>query len=252
MATAQDVPLAAVEPTETVPPLEPARRLMLMAIGWWLLAEFSAVIAVLFAIVIGIAIGEWKLADVRNPALLPLLGTVGAWAAACALLIAVRTRSAIVGQGNRRAGVGDGPITRWWLLAVLALPTIAWAFIVGVFMNAVSPQSVTNWRGHGPSLAAFAVVAILLAPLAEELFYRGWLWTGLRQHWRVFPTALFACGFWLVSHIDRGALVPILLIPTAVILGIARQFCGIRAAIILHAAHNLVSVLVIVSALASP
>src|SRR5438128_859238 len=81
------------------------------------------------------------------------------------------------------------------------------------FWNAILPQWVAVWRGESVwTLVAFIIVTVVLAPLAEELFYRGWLWTGLRQHWRAFPTALLSCSLWLLSHIDRGYLVPIILI----------------------------------------
>jgi hypothetical protein len=95
------------------------------------------------------------------------------------------------------------------------------------------------------------MVVVILGPFAEELFYRGWLWTGLRRHWRAFPTALLSCGLWLLSHIEQGLLAPIMLIPTAIILGFARHFCGIRAAIVVHAIYNLVVVLVLVLLLTS-
>jgi membrane protease YdiL (CAAX protease family) len=219
---------------------ESARRLILVAIGWWLLAELSGV-------PIGIIVGALKYAHFQNASIThPITLTVTMWLAGCMLLIAVRERSFIVGHGNRRAGVGDGPITRWWLLIVLALLVAIWAFIAAAFWNAVVPQWLSTWRGQSAwTQIAFAVAAVILSPFAEELFFRGWLWTGLRQHWRAFPTALLSSSLWLVVHLERGLLVPILLIPIAIILGFARHFCGIRASIILHALYNLVAVLLL-------
>jgi membrane protease YdiL (CAAX protease family) len=168
------------------------------------------------------------------------------------LLIGVRKRSAIVGDGNRRVGVDDQPIRRWWLMVVLALLTAIWAFFAGAVWNGVAPQWIASWRQASPwTVAAFAVESVALAPLAEELFFRGWLWTGLRRHWRVFPTALLTCGFWLVIHIERGLLLPLFLLPTAIILGFARHFCGIRAAIILHAIYNSGALVILLLLLAS-
>jgi uncharacterized protein len=130
---------------------------------------------------------------------------------------------------------------------VLAFVAAAWAFVASAFWNAVQPLWVSSWRGQSPwVLTAFAVVTVILAPFAEELFFRGWLWTGLRQHWRAFPTALLSCSLWLITHIERGVLVPIILIPLAIILGFARHFCGVRGSIVLHAIYNFVGTVVLV------
>jgi membrane protease YdiL (CAAX protease family) len=240
MAITQDGPSAASEqPVETVARPESARRLILVAIGWMLLALFSS-------FPVGLVVGVLKRS--QNVSLFdPIPSAIMMFLACCVLLVAVRDRSVVVGHGNRRAGVGDQPITRWWLLVVLAFLAAIWAWFASVFWMAAAPQWVSSWRDKSPwALVAFAMVAVILTPLAEELFYRGWLWTGLRQHWRAFPTALLSCSLWLVSHLERGVLVLIVLIPTAVILGFARHFCGIRAAIILHAIYNLVAVLMLV------
>jgi hypothetical protein len=51
---------------------------------------------------------------------------------------------------------------------------------------------------------------------------------------------------------ERGLLVLIALLPMAVMLGFTRHFCGVRAAIALHAVYNLVGVSVLVLLLAAP
>jgi len=249
MAITQEGPSAASEPpAEMVGRSESAGRLVLVAIGWWLLTELTSGFPVGFVLGVVSVLKRSQNASLFDP--IPV--TVMVFLAGCTLLIAVRRRSFVVGHGNRRAGVDDGPVTRWWLLVVLAFLAAAWAFVASASWNGVFPRWVSSWRGESPwTLMAFTLGTVILAPFAEELFYRGWLWTGLRQHWRAFPTALLSCSLWLISHIDRGLLVPIILIPTAVILGFARHFCGIRAAITLHAIYNFVVVLVLVLLLTS-
>lgn len=239
---------ASEPPTETVAPQESAGRLILVAVGWSVLVELAS------GVPVGLVTGALRGAGFRNVSGTDPIGlTVLAFLAGCMLLIATRRRSAVVGRGNRRQGVGDGPIKRWWLLIVLALLTAVWAFFAAAVWHALLPQWVTAWRNASPwTLAAFTMLTIVLSPLAEELFFRGWLWTGLRRHWRAFPTALLTCSLWLAVHIGRGVLVPIILLPTAIILGFARHFCGIRAAIVLHAAYNLVVSLVLLLLLSDP
>ncbi len=224
---------------DTAAQSESVRSLILAAIGWWVLAELTGV-------PVGLATAMMSADSVPNASLdNPISITVLFFLAGCVLLIGVRKRSGIVGHGNHRAGVDDRPIMRWWLLIMLALLAAAWGFFAGAVWNGLAAQSTASWRQASPwTVAAFAVDAVVLAPLAEELFFRGWLWTALRRHWRAFPTALLTCGFWLLVHLERGLLLPLFLLPTAVILGFARHFCGIRAAIILHAIYNLCSVVV--------
>ena len=219
---------------------ESAPSLILTAVGWLVLAEgLSAFVKALMSKP-GAPNASWDTLAIFTAQMIMLDGV---------LLITVRKRSRIVGYGNRCAGVDDRPIMRWRLLIVLVLLAATWAFFASaVFVwavrNAPEPQWVASWRQASPwTVAAFAVAAVVLAPLAEELFFRGWLWTALRRRWRAFPTALLTCGFWMVVHLERGLLLPLFLLPIAVILGFARHFCGIRAAIILHAIYNLVGIL---------
>jgi len=246
MAITHDGASAASEPpVETVDRPESVGRLILVVIGWWLLAGLVSGFPVGIAVAVLERSQKISLID-------PIPGTVMMFLGCCTLLIAVHRRSAVVGYGNRRAGVDDRPITRWWLLVVLAVLTATWAFVAAAFWNGVLPRGVSIWRGESRwTLIAYTMVTVVLAPFAEELFYRGWLWTGLRRHWRPFSTALLSCGLWILSHIEQGLLAPIMLIPTAVILGFARHFCGIRATIILHAIYNLVVILVLVILLTS-
>ena len=232
-------------PTEMADRSESAGRLILIAIGWALLTELYSGFSGAFVTRVLRRFQNVSLFD-------PIPVTVMAFLAACTLLIAVRRRSVVVGHGNRHAGVDDRPIARRWLLAVLVFLIATWALLASAFWNAVSPQSVSSWRGESPwTIVAFIAVTVILAPLAEELFYRGWFWTGLRKHWSAFPTALLSCSLWLLAHISRGFLVPIMLIPTTVILGFGRHFCGTRAAIVLHVVYNFVGVLVFVLLLTS-
>jgi membrane protease YdiL (CAAX protease family) len=231
------------QPAKTIAQSESARRLIFVAVGWCVLAGFTG------GFLAGFVNGFLR---VQNASLSPSIAfTIQTFLASGILLIAVKRRTAILGHGNRRVGVDDGPITRRWLLFVLTLLATMWAFFASFFLNAALPQSLAAWRNESPwTLAGFAIGAVILAPLAEELFYRGWLWKGLRQHWRAFPTSLLTCGFWLLAHIERGILLLVMLLPVAVLLGLARHFCGIRAAIIVHALYNLVGIVVLMLLLA--
>src|SRR5215475_5932018 len=207
----ESLPAASKRLLETAAGSESARSLILAAVGWWVLAWGLSGF-------LGGFLAGFVTALMRTPGgLNASLNTLGTFTVkvilfAGVLLIAVRKRSRIVGYGNRRAGVDDRPIMRWRLLIVLVLVAATWAFfatavLVWAIRNAPEPQWVASWRQASPwTMAAFAVAAVVPAPLAEELFFRGWLWTELRRQWGAFPTALLRCGSWMVMHVERGLL----------------------------------------------
>jgi membrane protease YdiL (CAAX protease family) len=146
-----------------------------------------------------------------------------------------------VGGGDRRIGLGVAPIAR--LPIIIGLSSVAMLYAASLDFAIYEyrrdlffqSSSVPLW------LALFdSLVFIVLAPLAEELFFRGWLWTGLRKHWGVLPTGLMTAVMWLVPHLDRGIGTVVLLLFPALILTIARQVGkSVRATIFIHAIYNL-------------
>jgi hypothetical protein len=84
------------------------------------------------------------------------------------------------------------------------------------------------------------------APIAEELFFRGWLWTGLRRTVSPVPTALITSALWLACHLTNGLRYPLALLPAAAILSLARHYGGsVRASIALHFWNNLFAIVAV-------
>jgi membrane protease YdiL (CAAX protease family) len=83
------------------------------------------------------------------------------------------------------------------------------------------------------------LLIVPVAPIAEELFFRGWLWTALRRSWGVWPTAVCTAGMWLAVHaLDAPARV-LMLLPMAVLLSLARYYGNsVRASLAVHIVNN--------------
>lgn len=81
--------------------------------------------------------------------------------------------------------------------------------------------------------------AVLLAPVVEELLFRGLLFTALRRHLAVLPAlALTTIAFGLL-HLENGLLHVISVLPAGAFLGYAREMSGgIGLPILLHACMN--------------
>lgn len=121
---------------------------------------------------------------------------VGLWGH-IVLIYATAHRGRIVGGGNLRSGLGLGPILRPRLLIVLAALDLSvsfgWAYVMSA-LGIPSPQGFAAELSDGtagvPMILAYAVSACVLAPISEELFFRAWLWTGLRRHWSPWKVGL--------------------------------------------------------------
>jgi membrane protease YdiL (CAAX protease family) len=104
---------------------------------------------------------------------------------------------------------------------------------------------------HGPKLAVLAVTALVVAPVVEELFFRGLLLRSLQRRVSA-PTAvvLSALAFGLAHVVfDWGSGV---VLPALVALGMLSGIFAVRTgnlsrSILLHAGFNLVAVLAVLT-----
>jgi hypothetical protein len=206
MATVQDGPPKPVKESEPliVGP-ESARRLIVVAVGWFLLAEAVPQAVGFFrgfatGFVRGITKGDSQLEI--PPTLSHLLVTVGAFGLSIVLLYAVSIRGRIVGGGDRRVGLRVAPIAR--LPIIIGLSTIDFSSLL---RSPFGSHYLTVW--YSSSLLHW-----------PKSFFRGWLWTGLQKHWSVLPTGMVTAVMWLIL---KGVGTAVLLLFPALILTIARQ-----------------------------
>jgi uncharacterized protein len=92
------------------------------------------------------------------------------------------------------------PPLRPAILAYLAY--IGCAILIAI---AVQPEQedVTDQLGYGESAAANVVVGLLVigvAPLTEEIFFRGFMFAGLRRRLPFFAAAAISAGVWGLFH----------------------------------------------------
>ena len=79
--------------------------------------------------------------------------------------------------------------------------------------------------------------------MAEELFFRGWLWEELRRPWRTVPVMLGTALPWLLAHTLDIGLASLALVPEAVCFSMVRHLCGsVRPSIVLHVLNNLIAI----------
>ena len=219
-------------------------RLLLTAALWLVLAALATFSA-------GFAVGfvPGFLAGMRHQLFRPesvpaLVGPISAAALQATLLLGAWSRS----RPPRGAGLGAAPIARAGLLAALVVgqlvATFAWALLVVHLFGAPTTAVAGLLRRsaqNGPWLLGSIVVLVtLVAPVCEELFFRGWLWTALRRWWGPLPTALATASPWLLLHVtDGGWRRVVILLPAAILFSLGRHACGsVRASIVMHIVNN--------------
>jgi len=94
-------------------------------------------------------------------------------------------------------------------------------------------------------LMAYAIQLAILAPISEELLFRGWLWSALRNSWGAWPTAIVTGVGWWLPHAGLNSNALISAFPSVVIFGLVREITGsVRAPVILHILFNMRVVIV--------
>lgn len=236
----------------TKPPGLPSFLLSLVVIAIAALTTFALIGGALFALAYGAQgqAGVRALAGLLDPSRLGELSSANAGTlfALAAMLYAsaiggVLTGARIWGGPEFRDLLAwRGPYPRWrarywpWLLAIPLYHLVA-----GTVLRLLYPEFSMHLRLPNEALAlglSFLAI-VILAPLAEELFFRGWLYGALRARLSA-NTAIFACAvIFAVAHWDGRGLYAVAVFAPGLVLTILRERTGsTKASFLAHAIYN--------------
>ena len=125
-------------------------------------------------------------------------------------------------------------------LQMLALTVLLFLFeratiAAGLYGSAVGVRS----RIVEESTAIGVFNSIVLAPLVEEVLFRGYLYTALRQCLPFLTTLILSAMAFALFHIENGILFVLFVLPTGLLLGLARERSGsIALPLFIHALMN--------------
>jgi hypothetical protein len=165
------------------------------------------------------------------------------------LWVALR-RARMLGGGSTAAGLGNLPVRRRGRVALCGVLLLIWLAIWStavIWLPSLLPIVARDTPAllgppeaeDLPALVLRFVLIGALAPIAEECFFRGWLWTALRRDWGAVATIAATGLLWLVNHAAGGPIQPLVLFPAAILLGAAREVGGsVRASLTLHLLNN--------------
>lgn len=127
---------------------------------------------------------------------------------------------------------------RTFLLSVLTLLYAALATLSTV--SGQAPRLVDAGPTDVVLLATLLTNLCLLAPVAEELLFRGWLYTGLRARLPFWPAYLATAALFVTIHWYASAAHMVRVVPLALVLGLVREWKdSIKPTMALHAVYNI-------------
>ncbi len=133
------------------------------------------------------------------------------------------------------------PSRHWKLFGGLMILTLMWSVGASIAIEHVYPQA-KDWVTAPKEtvwIIGFLALAVLFGPFAEELLFRGWMYTSLRARFSlpvavVVTSVLFALAHWESTHLYALAVLPVGLALAAI-----RERTGsIAASITFHALYN--------------
>jgi membrane protease YdiL (CAAX protease family) len=157
--------------------------------------------------------------------------------------------------GSAFGKLGLGPRVA---LAAIGLAALAWVTYI-LFAGFLSPllqpdqQDVTRELGTDKeelgSVAVAAFLIVIAAPVSEELFFRGFMYGGLRRSMSLLPAAAISAAVWGALHLGAGNIgVAVQLAVFGVILAWLYERSGtLWAPVLAHAINNTIAFVLLVT-----
>lgn len=160
-------------------------------------------------------------------------------AIAVAIVIAAKWK----GKNHWRELVGWRPFRLGdkWVWGIM-LATILYSFAADSALGHFLPHPAAQLSIPTDRLASalLLMLAVVLAPIAEEFLFRGWIYTSLRFHWGLWPALLTTSALFAFAHYEGTHLYALAVFPIGLALGAIRERSGsIKLSIAYHAFNNL-------------
>lgn len=105
-----------------------------------------------------------------------------------------------------------------------------------------SSDNYLFFNANGIGIAFFAITAAVVAPLAEETFFRGFMFAGIRKRIGFAWAAIISAAIFAIAHLSTESLVPIFLLGL-MLAWLYHKTKSIWPCIIVHAAYNSIGVI---------
>jgi uncharacterized protein len=132
---------------------------------------------------------------------------------------------------------------RWiWAIVIAAM---LYSFTVPLLLSQVDPKGHLSFRipADTPASLILVLLAVVVAPVTEELLFRGWIYTSLRHRFGLWSAVIASSIVFALAHYDETHIYALAVFPVGLALAGLRERTGsIKASIIFHAVYNLAAV----------
>ncbi len=129
------------------------------------------------------------------------------------------------------------------LMLISLVFNLVYAALIGLFGLQTQPDIGPLFQTTAFPAALFFGGAIV-APVVEEIFFRGFVFAGLRSRWGWKKATLFSAGLFAVAHVVPTSILPIFIL--GVVFALLYQLSGsIWPAILMHMLTNTVALTVV-------
>ena len=208
--------------------------------------------AVLGVLAVPASLGVGVLLVVLVPGMPGLAGTAAAMVALTVLALLLARRAAQQSGGVRRAlglgppGLSDVGRVLGWAVLLLVVQLVVVSLLVSLVpgLRGASPENVAFVRDEPwGSVVVLAVLAVVVAPVVEELLFRGIVLRGLMLRLGFWPSATASSAFFGLFHAQGSAAEALLLAVATGVLGVGlcvlvRRTGRLAPAIGVHALRN--------------
>lgn len=146
-------------------------------------------------------------------------------------------------QGIAAWGISPPRARVLWVVPAALGAVFALNLIYSLFVTSQEQDVVSQFPHNASGLLLFILLACVIAPLFEEIFFRGFLFQAFARSWGVPAGAVISAALFALSHLQLDVAVPLFVLG----LGLAFVFVVTRslwASIALHAAFNAIAVVV--------
>jgi membrane protease YdiL (CAAX protease family) len=116
------------------------------------------------------------------------------------------------------------------------------SLLYGLAVNSKQQEILSEFPRSAGGLVLFLLVAVVMAPLFEEIFFRGFLFRGFADSWGWVAGAVVSAAIFGLAHLQLDVFVPLFALGFA-LAWVYKRTGSLWTSIALHALFNLLSVL---------
>jgi len=160
------------------------------------------------------------------------------WQAVAAWLFSLRAAGRSLGLwGFRRP-------TRafWWTIPLALSVTYGVTFAHDLVVHPEQQQIIREFPRTGTGIVLFVVLAVVMAPVFEEIVFRGFLFRGLANSWGWAWGAVISAAIFGIAHLQLDVFIPLAVLGFA-LAWVYKRTGSLWTCVAMHAIFNTVTVL---------